>query len=53
MVGSYLMFDPVGRWMVNKDYKKCYLSLGELVKDGIESNVDLDKYYGRDAVYEW
>lgn len=53
MVGSYLMLDPIGMWMVNKDYKKCFLPFDTLVKGGMESNVDLDKYYGRDAVYDW
>lgn len=53
MVGSYLMFDPQGRWMINKNYEKRFLPLDVLLKEGIESNVDLDKYYDRNAVYKW
>lgn len=53
MVCSYLMFDPMGRWMIDKDYEKNFLPFEALLREGIGSNVDLNRYYGRNAVYEW
>lgn len=53
MQGTYLMFDPLGRWMVNKDGVKRYLPFEKLVRDGFGSELDVDRYYGRNAVYDW
>lgn len=53
MQGTYLMFDPIGRWMVNKGGVKRFLPFSKLVRDGLESEVDIDRYYGRNAVYDW
>ena len=53
MIGTYLMFDPLGRWMVNKDGKKRFLPFEQLCRDGLESMVDVDRYYGRNGVYGW
>lgn len=53
MIGSYLMFDPIGRWMVNGGGTKRFLSFQTLVRDGLMSEVEASKYYGRNAVYDW
>jgi len=53
IVGSYLMFDPLGRWMVNKGCVKRFLPFEQMVRDGFDANVDVEKYYGRNAVYDW
>jgi len=53
MQGTYLMFDPLGRWMVNKGGVKRCLPFEKLVHDGFDSEVDVDRYYGRNAVYNW
>ena len=53
MIGSYLMFDPIGRWMVNNGGTKRFLPFQTLVRDGLMSEVEVSKYYGRNAVYDW
>ena len=53
MIGTYLMFDPLGRWMVNKDGEKRFLPFEQLRRDGLESMIDVDRYYGRNGVYGW
>lgn len=53
VVCSYLMFDPLGRWMTDKDGTKSFLPFETLVRDGLESILDVDRYYGRNAVYKW
>ena len=53
MVDTYLMFDPLGKWMVNNDQIKAYLPFEILRDKGVEYMLDVEKYYGRDAVYEW
>lgn len=53
MVASYLMFDPLGRWMVDKDGEKRFLPFETLVREGLETQVDVNRYFGRNAVYDW
>ena len=53
MIGTYLMFDPLGRWMVNKDGEKKFLPFDQLRRDGLESMIDVDRYYSRNGVYGW
>ncbi len=53
MVSSYLMFDPVGRWMVDKGGEKRFLPFETLIREGLESEIDVSRYYGRNAVYDW
>ena len=53
MIGTYLMFDPLGRWMVNKDGEKRFLPFEQFRRDGLESMIDVDRYYGRNGVYGW
>ncbi len=53
MVSSYLMFDPIGRWMVDKGGEKRFLPFESLLREGLESEVDISRYYGRNAVYDW
>ena len=53
MIGTYLMFDPLGRWMTNDGGEKKFRPFEELLRDGMESVLDVDRYYGRKAVYEW
>jgi len=53
MVASYLMFDPVGNWMIDTDSVKRFLPFDELVRNGFGPNVDVSRYLGRNAVYEW
>ena len=53
MIGTYLMFDPLGKWMVNKDGEKRFLPFEQLRRDGLESMIDVNRYYNRNGVYEW
>ena len=53
MVGTYLMFDPLGRWMVNKGGVKRFLPFEQLLKEGLESMIDVRGYYNRNGVYRW
>ena len=53
MVSSYLMFDPIGRWMVDKGGEKRFLPFETLIREGLESEIDVSRYYGRNAVYDW
>ena len=53
MIGSYLMFDPLGRWMVNKGGEKRFLPFEQLVRNGMESELEISRYYGRNAIYDW
>ena len=53
MIGSYLMFDPLGRWMVNKGGEKRFLPFDQLVRNGMESELEISRYYGRNATYDW
>ena len=53
MIGTYLMFDPLGRWMVNKGGEKKFLPFEQLRRDGLESMIDVDRYYDRNGVYRW
>ena len=53
MVASYIMFDPLGRWMVDTDYEKRFIEFEVVRREGFGSKVDVDRYFGRNAVYEW
>lgn len=53
MVCTYLMFDPLGRWMINKDKVKAFLPFETLRDEGADYVLDVERYYGREAVYEW
>ena len=53
MIGTYLMFDPLGRWMVNKDKEKNFLPFERLCRDGLNDMIDVERYYGRNGVYGW
>ena len=53
MVSSYVMFDPMGRWMVDSGYEKRFISFEVLRREGLDREVDVEKYFGRNAVYEW
>jgi radical S-adenosyl methionine domain-containing protein 2 len=53
MVSSYVMFDPIGRWMVDSGYEKRFIEFDVLKRDGFDSEVNRDRYYSRNAVYEW
>ncbi len=53
MIGSYLMFDPLGRWMVNTGGRKRFLPFDLLIHNGLESEIDISKYCGRGAIYDW
>ena len=53
MTCSYLMFDPLGRWMTDDNGEKRFRPFEELVANGMESVVDVKRYYGRKAVYDW
>lgn len=51
MVGSYMMFSPKGKWMVNKGGVKHFLDFDLLKREGMETKVDAAKYHRRKAVY--
>ncbi|MBO5518609.1 MAG: radical SAM protein, partial [Candidatus Methanomethylophilus sp.] len=53
MVSSYVMFDPMGRWMVDSGYEKRFISFEVVRREGLDKEVDVDKYFGRNAVYDW
>ncbi len=53
MVASYVMFDPLARWMVDSGYEKRFIEFDVLRRDGFDSLVDVDRYFKRNAVYEW
>ena len=53
MICTYLMFDPIGRWMIDKDGEKRFLPFEKLLRDGFETVLDVKRYYGRNAVYDW
>ena len=53
MIGSYVMFDPLGRWMVNNDGIERFLPFEQFCREGLESMVDVDRYYGRNGFYKW
>ena len=53
MIATYLMFDPLGRWMVNKDGEKRFLLFDQFRRDGLETMIDVDRYYERNGVYNW
>ncbi|MBR4504962.1 MAG: viperin family antiviral radical SAM protein [Candidatus Methanomethylophilaceae archaeon] len=53
MVASYVMFDPMGRWMVNTGYEKRFISFEVVRREGLGSEVDIERYYSRNAVYDW
>ena len=53
MLCTYLMFDPIGRWMIDKGGEKRFLPFETLIRDGLESILDVKRYYGRNAVYDW
>ena len=50
MVGSYLMFDPIGRWMVNKGSIKRFLPFDSYLCDE-KSEVEIKKFYTRKGDY--
>ncbi len=50
IVGSYLMFDPIGRWMVNKGGVKRFLPFDSYLCDE-KSEVEVKKYYARKGDY--
>ncbi len=53
MLCTYLMFDPIGRWMIDKGGEKRFLPFEKLLRDGFETTLDVKRYYGRNAVYDW
>jgi len=53
MLCSYLMFDPLGRWMVNDHCTKSFLPFEQLLNDGPESIIEIRRYNGRGAIYDW
>ena len=53
MVSSYLMFDPIGRWMVDSGFNKRFIEFDVLKRQGFDDEISVDRYYGRNAVYEW
>ena len=53
MLCTYLMFDPIGRWMIDKGGEKKFLPFEKLLRDGFETTLDVKRYYGRNAVYDW
>ena len=53
MVSSYVMFDPLGRWMVNSGYEKRFISFEVVRREGLDREVDVERYFGRNAVYDW
>lgn len=53
IIDTYLMFDPLGRWMVDSNYTKSFLPFEQLVRDGLDSVLDVKGYYARNAVYDW
>jgi len=53
MVSSYVMFDPMGRWMVDSGYEKRFISFEVMRREGLDKEVDVERYFGRNAVYEW
>ncbi len=53
MVASYIMFDPLGRWMVDSGYEKRFIEFEVVKRDGFDSQVDIARYFRRNAVYDW
>ena len=53
MVASYIMFDPIGRWMVDSGYENRFIEFDVLLREGFDSEVSLARYAGRNAVYDW
>ncbi len=53
MVASYIMFDPLGRWMVDSGYEKRLIDFEVVRREGFGNEVDIKRYYGRNAVYDW
>ena len=53
MCGTYLMFDPIGRWMIDKGGVKRFLPFETLVKEGVSSQVNVDRYLERNGIYNW
>ena len=53
MVDTYLMFDPLGNWMNDKNYTKNFLPFEQLVREGLDSVLNIKGYYARNAVYDW
>lgn len=53
MIGTYLMFDPLGRWMVNNGGVKRSLPFEQLVDNGPDSMINVEGYYSRNGVYRW
>lgn len=53
IIGTYLMFDPLGRWMVNNGGEKRFLPFEQLHREGLESMIDVNRYYERNGVYDW
>jgi len=53
MVASYLMFDPLGNWMIDKGGVKRFLPFEQLVAEGMETNVDASRYIKRQGIYDW
>jgi radical S-adenosyl methionine domain-containing protein 2 len=43
----------MGRWMVDSGYEKRFISFEVLRRDGLEMEVDVDRYFDRNAVYDW
>ena len=53
VIDTYLMFDPLGRWMTDSNYTKSFLPFEQLIRDGLDSILDVKGYYARNAVYDW
>ena len=39
--------------MVNKGGEKRFLPFDQLVRNGMESELEISRYYGRNATYDW
>lgn len=53
IIGTYLMFDPLGQWMIDLGGSKRILPFEHLVRSGFNSVLNVEGYYARDAVYDW
>lgn len=53
MVGTYLMMDPEGRWMLNTGKTLHYLPFEVLKNEGYQNLLDVEGYFERNGYYKW
>lgn len=53
MVNSYLMFDPLGRLMVNDKREMQFVPFDKICKKNLDELIDIQKYVKRGGIYEW